>query len=139
MKSPKYLSGSLLLWHLLLPANFLPQMEVRSFTAWQGSSHYISFYLFVWWLYCVDPKLCISKWWTEWLADRVSKTRGASKSNFFQFDCLFLQASSTYYAWIQLKLFCVLLHITLKKNQHMYKWCLYVEMTYLWEGFTDMD
>lgn len=72
----------------------------------------ISFFLRVWWLYPVDPKLR-SYEPDDWLTVLFSsETQGAYTSNLSQFDnCMFSQASSTYYACWSFVLYIIVYHI----------------------------
>lgn len=85
----------------------------------------------------------VINWLIDWLTD-WSAAQGALKSNFFQFDnCTFSQASSTYYAWISLKLFFVYYCISQFKRKYIS--CLSYVMFIcrgkknyiLWDRFSD--
>lgn len=85
---------------------------------------FLSFFFFFFFglVVCILLIQSCAVWLIDWLKHKVHP------SQTLEFDvCMFSQASSTYYAWIQLKLlfFCILLYIALKYI--CYTWCLYVE------------
>lgn len=105
-KSPKYLwiSGLVLLWHLCLQASATLLLE------WQA--HIKTFLSFCWFGGCI---LLIQSCVVLTVVC-IRNTRCILSQTFFFFvmfdNCMFSQASSTYYAWIQLKLCFVYYCIT---------------------------